>query len=506
MNDPLLLGVDLGTSSVKVIAVTPRGRIVASGSAEYPIFHPQPTYSEQRPDDWWRAVCATVRSVTGELAADRIAAIGLSGQMHGTVLLDEENGLLGDAVIWPDRRSSRQVDEITRRMGKARLIEIAGSPVATGFQAATVAWLQEEEPDRWARTAKILLPKDYLRWRMTGRFAGDPSDGSGALLLDVAARDWSPVLLDALAIDPRRLPPVQPSVSIAGELQPDAATALGLPAGLPVMTGAADTACSALGAGAVRPGTLLLTLSTGGQLVLPVAHPIVDPAGRIHTFCSAFEPDNGMGYAGWYQMGAILSAGMALRWLRDNVFVLSGGGAYTRMSAWAGESPPGSNGLIFLPYLAGERTPHMDPLARGAFLGLTLSHGRSDMVRAVMEGVTFALANALAVLTELGAHPAEIVLAGGGASSPLWRQIVADVFGLPVRPLQVAEQSAVGAALPAGLGAGLVEAASFADEWVSYGEVVQPNPATQRFYAGWIEHFRAGYVNNRGLFAALGRA
>ncbi len=498
MTPPLFLGIDLGTSSVKVAVFAAPGQIAAIGAAQYPILHPQPGHAEQDPARWWAAVVEATRQVTNKIDTAAVVAIGLSGQMHGTVLLDDDDAPLGNAIIWPDQRSARQVEEITELIGAQELIRITGSPVATGFQAATIRWLQEEEPARWAKTAKALMPKDYLRWRMTGAFATDPSDGSGALLLDVRTRDWSSELLTKLEIEPQRLPPVQPSTGTAGALLPHAAAELNLPSGIPVITGAADTACSAAAAGALQPGTLLLTLSTGGQLVLPVDRPAVDLQGRIHTFCNAFAPTGGL--AGWYQMGAMLSAGMALRWLRDNVFGLTRDDAYDTMNRWADASQPGANGLLFLPYLAGERTPHMDPYARGAFLGLTLAHGQGDFVRAVMEGVAFACLDAFNVLVELGAAPTEIVLAGGGAKSALWRQIIADSFGLPVKPLLVSEQSATGACILAGLGVDVVEQERIVTDWVRYGEPTLPNPALHAGYVDQHARFRDAYANNRDLF------
>ena len=511
MSTLLLLGIDLGTSAVKALLTGLDGRVVGAGSAAYPILHPQPGFAEQNPDDWWRAVVAAVRQALANANDDEnsdengdenhVAAIGLSGQMHGTVLLGEDGAPLTPAVIWPDQRSAQQVQEITELIGAERLIGITGSPVATGFQAATLRWIQQQRPDLWARIRHVLLPKDYIRWRLTGELASDPSDGSGALLLDVRTRDWSTELLDALEIPRAWLPPVQASASVAGGLLADPAAQLGLPAGATVVTGAADTACSALGAGAVHPGRLLLTISTGGQLILPVETVQVDPRGRIHTFCAALEP--GPGLAAWYQMGAVLSAGMALRWLRDNVLGLAGEDAYARMTGWAGAAPPGADGLLFLPYLAGERTPHMDPAARGLFLGLTVQHGRGELVRAVLEGVTFACFDAFQVLAELGPPPDQVILAGGGAKSALWRQIVADVFGRPVRPLQVSEQSALGACALAGLGAGLIDLERIVDGWVAYGAAVEPDAERHAFYGERFALYQEAYRCNRGLFARL---
>jgi xylulokinase len=334
-----------------------------------------------------------------------------------------------------------------------------------------------------------------LRWRLTGAYHTDPSDGSGALLLDVRRRDWSAEVLAALEIDVSKLPPLQPSDAVVGQLSRQAAEALGLPAGIPVVTGAADTACGALGAGIVGPQTLLLTISTGGQIVLPALNVDVDRVGRIHTFCGALAP--GPNQAGWYQMAAILSAGMALRWLRDQVLGLSGEGAYRQMTAWAETAPFGANGLLFLPYLVGERTPYMDPQARGLFLGLTASHSRAELVRAVIEGVTLACYNAYQVLAELGAKPERIIMAGGGARSQLWQQIVADVFGLPVQRLEVGEQSALGALLLAGGGIKRFEPGP------AYGPLIEPNRQHHAFYQSLLPLFRGVYQKYREDFYQL---
>lgn len=499
---PHLLGIDLGTSSVKVLLVDETGRIAGRGSAEYPISHPHRNHAEQNPDEWWHATVLAVRqAVAGAARPVDIAAIGVSGQMHGTVLLGKDGQPLAPAVIWPDQRSQRQVQEITALIGAERLIEITGSPVATGFQAATIRWVQGEQPDLWRQVEKVLLPKDYLRWRLAGTHATDPSDGSSTLLLDVRDRDWSPVLLAALGIDAVQLPTVQASVALAGELAPQAAEALGLPPSIPVVTGGGDTPCGILGAGIVSPDTLLLTISTGGQLVVPAHEVQVDLGGRIHTFCGVLAPKPSQ--AGWYQMGAILSAGMALRWLRDAVLGLQGEDAYARMVAWAEQVPVGAGGLLFLPYLVGERTPHMDSQARGLFLGLTASHGRAELVRAVMEGVALACYDAYAVLVEVGAAPQQIVMAGGGAQSGLWQQIVADVFGLPAKRLEVAEQSAVGAVLLAGGGVGLFDPGATAQVWASYGSPVEPDAQHHRRYRDLLEVFRSAYQKHRDDFGRL---
>ncbi len=500
---PLLLGIDLGTSSVKVLCVTCAGEVVGSGSAEYPVRAPQPGFAEQEAGLWWAAVQRAVRTAsTGH--ADAIAAVGLSGQMHGAVLLDGTGALLGNAIIWPDQRSANQVRELTARVGAARLIETTGSPVATGFQAATLLWLRTQRPELFARIATVLAPKDWLRLHMTGALATDAGDGSGTLMLDVQARDWSPALLEAVGVARSQLPAVRPSTEIAGELLPAAAEALGLRAHTPVVVGSADTACGMLGAGTVESDTLLVNLSTGGQLVRPAAQPAVDTRGRLHTFCSALAP--GSGGAGWYQMGATLNVGMALRWLRTQVLGWTGDDAYARMTARAAEVPPGAGGLLFLPYLVGERTPLLDPAARAAFLGLAAAHSQAHLVRAVLEGATFACYDAYRVLMEVGAGalPQQVLLAGGGARSLVWRQIVADVFGVEVRRLLVTEQSALGAALLAGHGAGLLDVAQAARTWARLDAPLPPDPVRQARYTELFALYTRAYPANREIMHALG--
>lgn len=491
-----LLGIDLGTSTVKVVLCRQDGRIAGRGSADYPIRYPQPGMAEQEPEEWWQAaVQATRQALASAEGAVSVAAIGLCGQMHGAVLLDAHDRLLAPAVIWPDQRSRQQVEEITRAIGSERLIEITGSPLAVGFQAATLRWFQQERPETWKQVRRILLPKDYLRWRLTGDSVTEPSDASGTLLLDVRRRDWSAEILNRLEINPQSLPVVCPSQSVAGELKSEAAEALGLLPGIPAVAGAGDAPASLLGAGVFRPERLLLTISSGGQLILPVDEVQVDRAGRLHTFCSALEPIPGQ--AGWYKMGAILAAGLALRWLRDQALGLSPSDGYEQMTVLASQAPLGARGLIFLPYLIGERTPYMDPLARGCFLGLTLQHGRAELIRAVMEGVTLACYEAYLALVETSAPPQVVILAGGGARSNLWRQMAADVFGLPVQRLRTAEQSAVGAALLAGAGIGLFDPGVRAQQWASYDPPVEPDLSCHSRYQELLERFRGAYFSLR---------
>lgn len=496
----LLLGIDLGTSSVKVVLTTPAGKLLAGGSAEYPVLRPQVGYAEQEPDAWRSAVVDAVRAATAGVDAASITAIGLSGQMHGTVLLDSSLDVLGRAIIWPDQRSREQVAALTEHVGLSRLVEMTGSPVATGFMAATLAWVRETDPALWQRVCFALLPKDWLRLWLTGEIACDPSDASGALLVDVRSRTWCDDMLAEVGVQRSQLPAIRPSSSISGGLTVSAAVELGLREGTPVVTGAADAACSLLGAGAVAPGTLVVNLSTGGQVVLPAATPEVDLQGRIHTFCSALPPAEGS--PGWYQMGATLSVGMSLAWLRSEVFGWSGD-VYERMTSMAATVLPGADGLLFLPYLVGDRTPNMDPAASALFLGLTAAHGQAHLVRAVLEGATFATYDAFQVLASMGGRPQEVVLAGGGSRSALWQQMVADLYGVPVRRLLVSEQSAMGAAILAGAGSGLFDAATTAREWAHLGDPVYPNVATGEVYARRYALYCDAYAANRSLMHAL---
>jgi xylulokinase len=482
----LLLGFDLGTSSVKVLVTDERGSVLGRGMANYPMSTPEEGWVEQSPEEWWQALIFATRNALSELDTDQApAAIGLSGQMHGTVLLGEDNRLLGPAIIWPDQRSVRQVGEITKLVGEQRLIAITGSTAATGFQSSSLRWIQQNIKSIWEQTSMILLPKDYLRWRLCGEFITDPSDAAGTGLFDGNSREWSRELLAALEIDPGLLPIIKPSAQTAGRLHPGPAKLMSLPEGIPVITGAADTAASLLGAGVISEGDLLVTISTGGQLISPTSSFITEHQGSLHTFCAAVE-------AGprWYLMGATLAAGGSLRWLRDNVLNLDIAEGFERMVGWAEGSPVGSKGLIFTPYLVGDRE---DSQARGAFLGLTIRHGKADLIRSVLEGVVFSLYEKYLLLLELGVTPERIILSGGGARSKLWCQIVSDVFGLPVARVLVEEQSAYGAALLAGVGYGKFELGEGVMDWVKLGQQVEPDVKTYAIYQEMLPIFRVAH-------------
>ncbi len=474
MTRPYVLGIDLGTSSVKVIVVDLDGKIHGTGAASYPTRHPEPLHAEQDPGEWWMATVTATRAALSDAETTNITAIGLSGQMHGTVLLDADGATIIPAIIWSDGRAAADVAAMTEELGANRVISLAGSALAPGFQAATLHWLRDNRSDILARAYKILTPKAFLTWSLTGEHATDPSDASGTLLLDVSRREWSSDLVRTSGATHAMLPAILPSDAICGRLTTPAATALGLRSGIPVATGGADAPCAALGSGVVAADSLLLTFSTGAQALLPRRDVGTDASGRLHTFCSALRPETG---SGWYSMGATLAAGMALTWLTNQVFGLTTKDALDDLLHSARDVPAGSRGLIFLPYLAGERTPHLDPLASGVYLGLTNRHGRGEIVRATVEGVAFAAYDAFLALASLGSSPRRIIAAGGGARMPLWRQTVADLFGLPVVPLLAEEQTALGAAILAGSAMDLLDPMETSQRWAIQGPPATPDRA-----------------------------
>lgn len=440
-----ILAIDLGTSSVKAVVISESGQLLGTGTEEYPIDSPRPGWAEQEPEAWWAATTQAVQQATTR-AAVPIRAIGLSGQMHGTVLVAADSQPVGPAIIWADQRSTREVAEFTALIGSDRLARIAGTAPATGFMGSTLLWLKHRDPGRLDQAEACLLPKDYLRLRLTGHIATEPSDASSTALFDVRQRRWSDEIIEALGLPGHLLPPLLDSTEVAGTLTKAAAEALHLPAGLPVVAGCADQVAQAVGNGLLEPGNGSVTLGSGGQLFVPLASPVPDDQLRLHLFCHA-PADR------WYLLGAMLTAGLSFRWFRDLLGLTGTADAYHRLSSQAAGSPPGANGLIFLPYLVGERSPLMDPLARGCFIGLTLQHERGHLARAIMEGVAFALRQILETMLALGAPLNQLVAAGNGLSSPVWRQIVADVLARPLYRLADPERSGAGAAMIAGIGA-----------------------------------------------------
>lgn len=438
----LLVGVDVGTTGARAVAIDPDGAVVADATAEYPLSQPRPGWSEQDPEDWWQATQEVLAAVAG---ASDVVGIGLTGQMHGSVFLDAAGDVIRPALLWNDQRTARQCDWITERVGAARLIEVTGNPALTGFQAPKIVWLRDEEPEHYARVAHVLLPKDYIRYRLTGEFATDASDAAGTLLLDMRARDWSEELLDALEIPREWLPKVYEGPDVTGTLRPDLADVLGLLAGIPVVAGGGDNAAAAVGTGIVREGLVSSSIGTSGVVFAHSRQFAPDPTGRLHAFCHAVP-------GAWHLMGVTLSAGGSLRWWRDNVV---SGVSYDDLAAEAALVPPGAEGLLFLPYLTGERTPHMDAEARGAFIGLTARHTRAHLVRALMEGVVFSLRDGLEIMRGLGVTVEQVLAVGGGGRSALWRQLQAGIFNTPIRRTVAEEGPAYGAALLAGVGAGV---------------------------------------------------
>ncbi|MEO6578411.1 MAG: xylulokinase [Candidatus Limnocylindria bacterium] len=455
---PHVLGIDVSTTATKAVLIDEGGHVAGIGSASYRYEVPRPRWSEQDPRLWWDGTVAAVRSVlaTSGVAAGEVAAVGLAGQMHGAVLLDGSDRPLRPAILWNDQRTAAECDEIRELVGASRLIEITGNDALTGFTAPKLLWVRRHEPETWSRVAHVLLPKDYVRLRLTGDNAIDKADASGTLLLDLAARDWSPEVLSALEIDRDLLPTTWEGPDITGAITAEAAATTGLRAGTPVAAGGGDQAANAVGVGAVAPGTMSLSLGTSGVVFGSMDRPIHEPEGRVHTFCHAVP-------GRWHMMSVMLSAAGSLRWFRDAVVPDM---TFPDLVALADEVPAGSQGLYFLPYLTGERSPHPDPLARGAFVGLTVAHDRRHMTRAVLEGVAFGLRDGLDLMVAAGMPvPSQMRASGGGTASRLWCQIMADVLHAEIVTVGTSEGAAYGAGLLAATGAGWyssVEAATAA--------------------------------------------
>lgn len=441
------LGIDVGTSGSRAVLIDERGAVVAEADAEHqPFASPEIGWAEQDPEDWWRAACAAVREIlAGEnVKAEDIGAIGFSGQMHGSVLLDEGDNVLRPALLWCDQRTEKQCREITEKIGKEKLIELVCNPAIAGFTLPKLLWVRENEPEIWQKARRVLLPKDYVRLKLSGEKASDVADSSGTLFFDVQRRDWSYETLAALEIDKSLLPAVYESIEITGAVSKSGAAATGLRAGTLIVAGAGDNAAGAIGMGVVEPGTVSATVGTSGVVFAVTETPKIDLKGRIHTLCHAIP-------GRWHNTGVTQSAGLSLKWFREN---FASGESYDELTAEAAETPSGADGLLWLPYLMGERTPHLDAKARAAFVNLTASHTRAHLVRAVLEGVAFSLRDAFEIFKESGAPVETIRLGGGGAKSNLWRQIQADVYGQPVEIIEADEGAAYGAAILAAVGAG----------------------------------------------------
>lgn len=488
-----LLGIDVGTSGTRAIIVDERGRTLAAATEEHaPFASPQTGWAEQDARDWWRACQAAVRAVLAQsdVRADQISGVGLSGQMHGAVLLNDRDEVLRPSIIWCDQRTDEQCHEITEKVGAARLIELVSNPALTGFTLPKLLWVREREPKVWASLRSVLLPKDYVRLRLTGERATDTADASGTLLLNVAERRWSAEMLNLMEMNERLLPRVFESPEVTGRISAEAAQATGLREGTPVVAGAGDQAAGAVGMGIVRPGAVSATIGTSGVVFAATDRPALDPRGRVHTFCHAIP-------GRWHVMGVTQAAGLSLRWFRDQFGVRSaddGRDPYEILTEEASSVAPGADGVLWTPYLMGERTPHLDPHARAALVGLAASHTRAHIVRAILEGVAFSLRDTLTIFAEMNVPVETIRLGGGGARSALWRQIQADVYGHTVETVEAEEGAAYGAALLAGVGCGVWDTVDEAcDAVVRRAAQVEPDTATVRLMNHQYKRFRALY-------------
>lgn len=487
-----LLGLDIGTSGAKALVADSAGRVLASATAEYPLSQPRPLWSEQDPADWWRGAKAALRTALAQsgVRGEAIVGLGLTGQMHGATFLDAADQVLRPAMLWNDQRTAAECAEITERVGAARLIEITGNPALTGFQAPKLLWLRNNEPEQYARLAHLLLPKDYIRLLLTGEDATDASDAAGTLFLDLRARDYSAELLAALDVPRAWLPRVYEGPEVTGRLRPAVAAELGLPAGLLVVAGGGDNAAAAVGTGVTRAGVVSSSIGTSGVLFAHSDVPALDPQGRLHGFCHAVP-------GAYHLMAVTLSAGGAFQWLRNMLRVIAPELSYEQLVGLAASVPPGAEGLLFAPYLTGERTPHLDPLARGAWVGLTSRHGLGHLTRALLEGVVFALRDGLELMRGLGVPVNEIRATGGGGKHALWLQLQAEIYGTAVQTLAAEEGPAYGAALLAGVGAGVyANVAEAVAQTVRVTGATKPDPAHVRRY----NELYAAYT---GLYPAL---
>ncbi len=485
-----VLGIDVGTGGTRSVLLDQAGRVLGAATAEHAeMASPHLGWAEQDPRDWWRAArvaieeCLTAAGATGA----EVSAVGLSGQMHGLVLLDAAGDVVRPALLWCDQRTEEECREITERVGVKRLIELVANPALTGFSLPKIWWVRKHEPELWSRVRSIMLPKDYVRFKLTGARATDVADASGTLMFDVVKRRWSPEMLQASDLKAEILPEVFESPQITGRVTKDGAAASGLREGTPVVAGGGDQAAGAVGMGIVAPGNVSATIGTSGVVFAATSHPVVEPKGRIHTFCHAIP-------ARWHVMGVTQGAGLSLRWFRDQ---FAGGISYDSLMIEAAAAPAGSDGLLWAPYLMGERTPHLDPNARGALVGLTAQHTRAHVIRAILEGVAFSLRDTFTIFRELGVPVKSIRLGGGGARSYLWQQIQADIYGMPVDLVAAEEGAAYGAALLAGVGTGTWASVDAACETaVRVAKRVEP-------IAENVELMNRRYQEYRKLYPAL---
>ena len=501
-----VLGIDLGTSGTKTVLFDRNGTAVCSATVEYPMYQPQNGWAEQDPSDWYNAAVSTIRSVLERSGVPReeVVALGISGQMHGLVLLDEKGNVIRRSIIWCDQRTAKECEEITEKVGYDRLIRITANPALTGFTLGKLIWVRNHEPENYAKCRHILLPKDYVRYRLTGDFATEVSDASGMQMLDVPNRRWSEELLNILEIDAGMLGKVYESCEVTGHISAEAARLTGLSEKTLVVGGAGDNAAAAVGTGVVEDGKAFTTIGTSGVVFAHTDKLAIDPKGRVHTFCCAVP-------GAWHVMGVTQAAGLSLKWFRDQFCAAEketaaamGVDPYELMNQEAARSPIGANKLLYAPYLMGERTPHLDSDCRGMFFGLSAMHQRRDLLRAVMEGVAYSLNDCLGVLKQMGVAPETMLACGGGGKSPLWRQMLADVMNCPVATTVNTEGPALGVAILAGVGAGLYPSVPEACRAMIHVNPAQtPIPENVPEYAKVYALYRKLYSANRELFREL---
>ncbi len=481
------IGIDIGTSGTKTALFDEKGRVVTARTVTYPMAQPQNGWAEQAPEDWWQAVRTSLAEVAEEV--ERVDGIGLSGQMHGLVMLDGDGAVIRPAILWCDQRTGRECAEITEAVGRERLIAITANPALTGFTAAKILWVRKHEPENYSRCRHILLPKDYIRYKLTGEFATDVSDAGGMQLLDIRNRCWSDEVLEKLAIDKALLPAVYESPEITGVVR-----GLGKLEGVPVAAGAGDNAAAAVGTGTVMEGKAFTTIGSSGVVYAQTDRPVIDTEGRVHTFCCAVPRK-------WHVMGVTQAAGLSLKWFREQ---FAPGDSYAELDEQAEKVPVGAERLLFLPYLMGERTPHLNPNARGVFFGFSALHQKRHMVRAVMEGVSYSLRDCLEVLRQMEIPLSDMTVVGGGGKSTLWRQMLADIFGMEVRTVAGEEGPALGAAILAGVAVGTypsVEAACA--KAVRKKPVQKPDPSNTAAYETFYHIYQTLYPALKESFKIL---
>lgn len=492
----MLLGIDLSTTGAKALLIDDEGHVVSSATTPLSLSTPHALWSEQNPEDWWNATTNSIARAISEanVSSESIAAIGLTGQMHGLVSLDQQGNVLRPAILWNDQRCGAECDEIRARVGQDKLLKITGNDALTGFTAPKILWVEKHEPEIYRRIRHILLPKDYIRYKLTDTLAMDKADGSGTMLFDLGQRTWSPEILKALNISFDWLPPTFEGHETTGEVNAEAAALTGLRTGTPVVAGGGDQSAQAIGVGVVRPGTIAVTLGTSGVVFAATEAPLIEPQGRLHAFCHAVA-------GRWHLMGVMLSAAGSLQWYRDKFACERN---FEELVTEASQIPAGSDGLIFLPYLSGERTPHPDPLARGAWVGLTARHGLAHLTRSILEGVAFGLKDIFCLMRDAGLGPIEQVrLSGGGAKSTLWRQILADVLATELVTVNTTEGAAYGAALLAGIGAGIwPDADTACAQTICITDHVSPNPEIAGHYQLIHEQYQNLYPALKPTFHA----